>query len=396
MNKFYLQIVFFVFILSGIKHSYAIHLSEKFQVHGFLTQGAFYTTDNNYNGESENKVSFDQTEIGLNALWQVAKKVSFSAQGLFRRAGKTDNGSIRLDYALINIDLFNSLQSQLGIRLGRVKNPIGLYNETRDMAFTTPSILLPQSIYHDRIRSLYLSSDGGQFFADYQLGSGWLSIKANYGLPQNDNDELRTSILGPFAYGELNADKASIFTQVSYNIESNKYIVAVSYANIPLNYKAISEDIFSPGSIKFSPYVFSAQYNGDKISLTGEYYYSRNYFKDFGPFYPDLSSVTIGWYLQGAYRLSDKWQATLRYDVNQLNRDDPSGSFFENIGLPHHMTFTKDWMIGLRWDITPRMMLRGEYHKINGTSWLPNTDNPDRNQTQQYWEMFSLQFSYRF
>jgi len=60
------------------------------------------------------------------------------------------------------------------------------------------------------------------------------------------------------------------------------------------------------------------------------------------------------------------------------------------------MGFTKDWMIGLRWDISPSLMIRGEYHTINGTSWLSSADNKDRHATEQYWDLFALQISYRF
>ncbi len=376
--------------------SYAIKLTDNVSVHGFLTQGAFHTTGNNYNGESKNSISFDQTEIGLNIFWQTNDKINFATQGLFRNAGQVDNGTIRIDYALMNINLLNNQNLRIGTRLGRIKSPIGLYNETRDVAFTTPSILLPQSIYLDRSRSLFLSADGAQIYADYQLGSGWLSIKANYGMTQNDNDEIQKLMFGDMAHGELTADDPSFLGQIIYNIESDKYIFAISYASIELNYKPTSEDILAPGSALFPPVIFSAQYNGEKIGLTGEYYYAKNEFKDFGVVSPDYSPVSTNWYLQGSYRLNHQWQATLRYDVNYLNKDDKEGNDFENVGFPKHIGFTKDWMLGLRWDITSAIMLRAEYHYVNGTSWIPTADNPDRNQTQQYWDLFALQFSYRF
>jgi len=42
------------------------------------------------------------------------------------------------------------------------------------------------------------------------------------------------------------------------------------------------------------------------------------------------------------------------------------------------------------------MMIRAEYHNINGTGWLTKADNPDRQNTQRYWDLFALQFSVRF
>jgi len=397
VNKFYLPIfISLLFFTASSQCVYAINISEHLQVHGFLTQGAFYTTTNNYNGKSKRKVSFDQTEMGLNVSWQASERIDFSAQGLFRRAGDVDDGSIRLDYGLMNVNLFNNQNSQFGMRLGRIKNPAGLYNETRDMAFTTPSILLPQSIYLERSRSLFLSSDGGQIYGNYQIGNGWLSLKANYGKAHNENNEIQKLMFGPIASGELEPENPLFAGQIIYNIESDKYIFAISYADVTLDYKPGLGDIFSSGSAKFAPVIFSAQYNGEKISLTSEYYFSKNIFKNFGPYYPDYSPITTNYYLQATYRLSNKWQTTLRYDVNYLNKDDRSGSQFERVGLPSHMGYTKDWMLGLRWDMTPSIMVRGEYHYINGTSWISAADNPDRIQTEQYWDMFALQLSYRF
>ncbi len=381
-----------------IQPAFAIELADNIQVHGFLTQGAFYTSDNNYNGDSDDDVSFDQTEIGLNAFWQVNDRVDFSVQGLYRKAGKVENGDVRLDYGMMNVNLFNDENNHFGLRLGRIKNPIGLYNETRDVAFTTPSILLPQSIYLERSRSLLVASDGGQLFSKHQLGDGWLSIKLNYGNTHNDNDEVRDQMFVSYAHGDLDSEDGSFVGQIKYNFQSDKYIFALSYADVTLEYDSSSRDLipFADGTARFAPYIFSAQYNGEKLSLTTEYYYSENEFKDFGAYSPDLSPITTNWYVQGEYRLSHKWQAIMRYDESYLDKDDRSGKNYEAMGAPGHMGFTKDSMIGVRWDIRPDVMLRAEYHNINGTSWLPSADNPARNDTKRYWDLFSLQMSYRF
>lgn len=375
---------------------FSLELTENLQLHGFLTQGAFYTTDNNYNGKSDGKVSFDQTEIGANIFWQINDRIDFSAQALYRRAGKVENSDLRTDYAMMSVNFLSNDTSRSGIRLGRIKNPIGLYNETRDVAFTTPSILLPQSIYLERSRSLLLSSDGGQFFGSHQLGNGWLSFKMNYGEADNDNDEIKKVMFGNLAQGDLEADDKMFSGQVKYSLDNDKYILALSYSDVTLDYKPTSTDILASGTARFTPYILSAQYNGEKWGFTSEYYYSKNEFEDFGNIFPDSYPVSENWYLQGTYRFTPKWQGIVRYDVNILDKDDRNGKNFEQFGLPAHLGFTKDWMFGLRWDITPTVMLRGEYHYIDGTSWLSSADNPDRQETERYWDLFALQLSFRF
>lgn len=377
-----------------IHPAFAVELTENIQLHGFLAQGAFYSTDNNYSGKSDGKVTFDQTEIGANIFWQANDRVDFSAQALYRRAGKVENSDLRIDYAMMSVNLLNKDTSRLGLRLGRIKNPIGLYNETRDVAFTTPSILLPQSIYLDRSRSLLLSSDGGQIFGGHQVGNGILSFKLNYGMPHNDNDEIQKLIFGNLAQGDLDTNDNMFSGQIKYSLDNDKYIFALSYTDVTLDYKPTSTDFLASGTARFSPYVLSAQYNGEKWGFTSEYYYSQNEFENFVAV-PDSFPVSENWYIQGTYRFSPKWQGIVRFDENILDNDDRHGKTFERLGLPAHMGFTKDWMVGMRWDITPSIMLRGEYHYINGTSWLSSADNPDRQKTEQYWDLFALQLSFR-
>ena len=130
------------------------------QVHGFLTQGYFLTSSNRVFGHSEGDGSLDFIEAGINASWTPLPRLQLAVQPLFRRAGAGHDSDFEPDFGLIDYALFSTADRQLGLRLGRIKNPLGLYNDTRDVAFTRPSILLPESIYLDSARELFVSSDG--------------------------------------------------------------------------------------------------------------------------------------------------------------------------------------------------------------------------------------------
>lgn len=191
MNKYYLLLIFL--ILPHLSWSY--NVTEDLKLHGFFTQNAVHTSVNNMYGDSENSVSTDYTEAGLNVYYSPFDKLSFSSQILFRNAGKVDNDKVDFDYGFMDITLNEYEQGNYGLRLGRIKNPLGLYNETRDVAFTTPSIILPQGIYYDRSRSLLRASDGTQFYLDYRLNEDNITFKFNYGKARNDNDELLNAII---------------------------------------------------------------------------------------------------------------------------------------------------------------------------------------------------------
>lgn len=382
--------------------SFARSWQETVRIHGFLAQGYTWTSSNNFFGHSETG-SPNFTELGTNLRIEATPWLNFTAQGLYRHAGKVEN-RVQLDFALANLTVLTKKHYALHLRGGRVKNPFGLYNETRDVAFTRPSILLPQGIYLDRSRSLFLSSDGGQVFFENHARWGDLSLAFNVGIPRNQNDEIEASIFGFNAPGRLQANRPMYLGQLRYEYNTGEIIVALSYADAELEYNTgrndpvvlLAENSFKTGVISSRPLLFSAQYNGDRIFLTGEYMIQFNSVENFGSGF-DRSLTSESWYIQGQYRIHDQLQAVIRYDVFHLDRSNRNG---KNLGLepirPRHTAFAKDWMVGIRWDITPNWMIRVEYHGINGTAWLPFKDNPNPNKNRANWDMLLGLIAFRF
>ncbi len=108
-----------------------------------------------------------------------------AAQLLSRRAGgDTSDAEPTLDYGVIDYQMVSNQSRTLGLQLGRFKNPFGLYNQTRDVAFTRPSILLPQSIYFDRTRALGLAADGVNVYWEEHTAAGTLRFRSGLGRPQ--------------------------------------------------------------------------------------------------------------------------------------------------------------------------------------------------------------------
>jgi len=368
-------------------------LPEEIELHGFLTQGFFHSSDNNFFGHSDDGISPGLTEIGINASYQPFSRLRFAAQGLYRRAGDVDRGSVRLDYGLADLTLLNYDSGKLGIRGGRIKIPFGLYNETRDVPFTHPTILLPQGIYFDRSRSLLLSADGGSIYAEQRTRYGDFAFKFNVGMPLGPHKEIQTIVVGNGdAMGSLEGDPA-IATQLTYEINGGEYVFAVSYMDLKLHYHPAAGELLRASTAHIQPLMFSAQYNGEKFTLTGEYNYRWN---NFGAFAPEGKFITESWYVEGSYRILPKLQATVRYDVIYMDKDDKRGDGAAFLGYERHTAFANDWMAGLRWDITPSWMLRADYHHIHGTAILSQGDNPDRKLTTQDWELYGLQLSFRF
>jgi hypothetical protein len=366
------------------------------RVNGFLSQGYIKTNKNNFFGKSTGAGSFDFRELGLAASLRPLSKLQLSGQLLHRNAGEGSRGGIQIDFGFLDYNIINTPSKEFGVRLGRTKNPFGIYNETRDVPFTRPSILLPQSIYFDRARNLALASDGMQLYGESR--TDWGNITAQFGavFPQVGDRDTEAAILGGRLAGGLKS-RLSYIGRVIYEQPNGRFNFAISSAQVNVGYSPGTNDQLSSGLVKFTPVILSAQYNAERWSITSEYALRMFRLKDFGV--PQLEQRFTGEsiYLQGIYRFFPNWEAVLRYDLLFTDRKDRNGKdFAAKTGRLAHSRFAKDLTVGLRWNVTPSFMLSTEYHRVNGTAWLSTLDNPDIAGMKKNWNLFAVQASYRF
>lgn len=371
--------------------------ADDIQVHGFITQGYVDTSGNSFFGDSEDG-SFEFTELGVNASYMLTPSVLLSGQLLSRRAGEMYDGSPTVDYALIDWNFENTEDHSYGVQVGRVKNTLGLYNDTRDVAFTRPSIFLPQQIYFDAVRNLFLSSDSVHLYGRWHTDLGQVSV--NVGVGQGSVDKnVEISYLGADFGGHLEPRGASYLANAMFESAGGAWRFGLSAAKGNMRFDRDRTDPIGSGDLEFLFWVASAQYNAERWSLTAEYMEEPVDFDDFGvPL--DLKDSTVqGYYLQGSYLIRDDLEWVVRYSEGYSEKDDHSGRELSALSgglLPPHNFYQKDWMVGLRWDVTPSFMLRAEYQWTDGTWTLSGRENPDPQARDRDWEMFSLLGSYRF
>jgi hypothetical protein len=384
----------------------ALKLPDTVQVHGFATQGYLNSTGNNnvFGNSSQDGGTFGFREVGLNASIQLRPDLLISAQGLHRHAGYGSQ-DIRLDYGLIDYKAYSSENSQFGIRLGRIKNPFGFYNETRDVAHTRPSIMLPQSIYFDRTRNLAMAADGGHVYGETRTSKGDFFYQFGVAMPiVSGPPTTEAALLGSDRSGHLTSDVSYIGRGI-YEYDGGRVRLAVSGAQTNVGYSpgaAFPSDVRA-GAIQFTPIVFSAQYNAERWSLTSEYAIRHVEYSKFGVAAFDSINMTgESYYFQGIYRFTPKWEGVIRYDALYTNRADRSG---KDYAAAHptgtsYSRFAKDITSGIRWNVTPSFMLAAEHHYVNGTAWLAPLDNSGAGTIAgnhaQHWHLFAVQGSFRF
>jgi len=222
----------------------------------------------------------------------------------------------------------------------------------------------------------------------------------NLGAGTNPLDKnVEIAYLGGDFGGDLDSEGVSWIARAEFETHDSAWRVALSAAKAQLDYSAEPTDPIGSGSIDFLFWIASLQYNAERWSLTAEYMEEPVDFDDFGPLYDERDSTVQGYYLQGSYLMRDDLELVMRYTEGFGDKDDRNGrkQSAQTFGMaPPHTFYQKDIVLGVRWDVTPRFMLRAEHQWTEGTWTLSRRENPVPADHDKYWNMFSLLASYRF
>lgn len=368
-----------------------------YQVHGYAAQGFVLSRHNDFFGDST-EGSFDYYEAGINAAVQVQPNLSFAAQAAIRDAGISDDGSVRLDYAVADYRLVSEAGIQTGLRAGKVKNALGFYNETRDVIFTRPSILLP-TLYNDNQnqRSLIFTAPGAQVYGGTVAGQHELTFTGTLNTERDvrESDErLLVTLPVPFDLRIGN----SWNVQIMDSIDGGTWQFAYSRFAGQFRLRTAPE-ITLAGRLDVDLDVFSARYNAERFTVTAEYVLVGNDNRltlGGAPYFRSRLAADSG-YLQGEWRMLSNWTVMARMDSTYLNRHDRSGRDFAaaNPGVDRRTQFSHDLTIGLNWRPDEHWGFWAEHHWINGTATLQPLENPPPVQDQR-WSMLMLMAGYKF
>jgi hypothetical protein len=220
---------------------HAIELASNWQLNGFIAQSGLYSDGNNYFGDSMNSVSGEFFEAGLVSTAQFGDNWSVAAQVLSRKAGDNDDGTPGLDYAYIRYRLPLGSALETGFRLGRFQLDQGLYNSTRDVPFTRPSVLLPQSLYGENIRNSRFAHDGLQWYGEQLFDLNRLRWSVDVYKPISDGDETDDVFVVPVP-GELDGEW-SWSANIAYEWDDGRGTIALGYDKWRNRYSLKADDI---------------------------------------------------------------------------------------------------------------------------------------------------------
>lgn len=207
-------------------------------------------------------------------------------------------------------------KSWFGVRGGKVKTTLGLYNDTQDLDFLRVFALLPQSVYPADLRDATIAHVGGDLYGDVSLPHrlGDLSYTAYAG---HRSDSIHSGY--PYLFSQFGTRFTSFGglqygADLRWNTPVRGLLVGASRLDQDTSGKGTSISPLNPtgGAIPYTESSkadwtnqFYSEYRTGKLRVDFEY---RRYLRDQLIFSGTSENITDvrGWYLSEAYRINKR------------------------------------------------------------------------------------------
>jgi len=286
---------------------------KEIQLHGFFSQGFTSSDTNNFLTMKSNSGSFAFTDGGMNISTKLTSRLRVGAQAYSRNIGELSNGRVELDWAYGDY----RFTDWLGVRAGKVKTTLGLYNDTQDMEFLHTWAMLPQSFYPLDLRASNISHKGGDLYGEIPVKKlGTLDYTVYGGLRSDDPR-------GGFRYGLADAgtpisaiDGYLMGADLRWAVPLEGLVIGTTVIKIQGGASAKLEaagglPIYADVLGRTFAHYIEYQRNGLKLATEYRRDIASYYFNT--PFVPAASNDNRAWYLSGSYRFHPRFEAGAYY-----------------------------------------------------------------------------------
>jgi hypothetical protein len=398
-------------------------------LHGFASQGYLHSSDNRFLAMDTDKGTFAFTEEALNVTAQPVPGLRIGVQLLGRDVGPQGNHRVTVDWALGDY----RVQDWFGVRAGKVKMPVGLYNTLRDADMARAEILQPPGVYPLSQRELNNAFNGADVYGTIGLGKGGsLDYEGWAGVIDLDDAYIINRFAAEGGASGLNAFRALRLTGLNYHVDNvdatmdhlyggalewrppvpglrlrgsgtttdSNFSVATTYTGFQ-GQAPISITTRSDTHFKQNLYLFlSAEYQRGGLRLSAEHFLGEDEQQTSlsGLPFPvpaiSASRKPVATYGQVTYRVNERLQGSTYYSVAYLDRNDKDGSNEVAAGRPAHRAWHKDFAVTGRFDINSHWLFKAEMHFMDGTFGLSSVENPAG--LTQKWQLFTAKTTFYF
>jgi hypothetical protein len=385
------------------------------EIHGFVSQGFVQTTKaNNFPVSNSGQGSFNFNDFGINFSKEITPDLHVGMQLFAFDRGNYGRDKITLDWAYGDY----RYKDWLGFRAGKVKIPLGLYNEARDNDALRTFIFLPQQAYFDYERDSLVAILGGAVYGSVPLGeAGTLNYQVEVGsVPAVADGGFAREIGGMLDQNGLNITDINSKLSVAHSLEWRTPVPGLRalVTGLHTTLSGTATGIDTTGASvdvgwkydSLHRYMFSAEYTYKDLVLSGEYelddYTLRTNFPD-GSTGPSRNSngdligpskqATDSWCAMATYRFTDWFELGGFYHEVYADRHHRDGSSHDAFGLskPENMWW-KDAALTLRFDPVSNIVLKVEGHYINGNYEIIENIGGARKD----WFLFATKATYSF
>jgi hypothetical protein len=347
-------------------------LAAPVEIHAFVSQGFILSAENDYLASTKTG-SLEFSEVGVNLTKTLPENLRVGVQLFAHDLGTFGNFAPQFDWYYLDWHP----KDWLGIRVGRLKMPFGLYNELNDVDAARVPILLPQSIYQVDHREYLFALAGGELYGDLQLGdAGSLEYRAYGGTLPGQLPTTATTpgvtvsrVAIPYVYGGRLFWSTPItgllagFSAQAVRFDAD-YVLDPTVRTALEGLQLLPPGLANPLAVKFRVprWIASLQYAAYDLDLTAEY--SRWIGKFYSPA-PGLfppHTVNERYYAMASYHVSSWFTPGLYYS-----------GYFPNVKDRHgRESFQHDLAATTRFDLTQNWLVKLEGHLMVGTAALDN------------------------
>jgi hypothetical protein len=340
------------------------------QVHGFMSQGLAKTDENNYLTLKTQEGSAAMIDGGVNASAKIGRKLLVGAQVYTRNFGNLGNGDITIDWAQADY----RFTSWFGVRAGKVKTVMGLYNDTQDMEFLQTFALLPQSVYPTDLRDGTIAHLGADVYGrvNFDKAGGALVYTAYVGRRRDTYNGGYPYMLRAVGIDYTTYGGRQTGGDVRWQAHNFQFGVAHMVGDITgtgtwtFSFPPGSPEVTVPtrehSNDDHTTQVFG-QYAAGRLKIDSEY---RNYYRDENIF-DGLSTIITNmnaWYLSGSYRVASHVELGSYYSRSQVHAiPGPFAGFPATPPVDGHVY---DKVVAARFDINRFIAVKVEGHFMDG------------------------------
>lgn len=361
--------VFAKFALVAASASVSAHAQFNFelggapvQIHSFGSQGFAVSDQNNFLTMKTTKGSFAMTDGGANITVKISDRFRVGAQVYDSNVGQINNWHPQLDWAFADY----KFKDWFGVRAGKVKTTLGLYNDTQDMEFLHNWALLPQSLYPTDLRDNTIAHLGGDIYGDVNLpkvgsvsytvygGQGQTNRHGGYYYNLSDSGApiktFSTYVYGGDARVTTKIPGLTVGTSV---LRRSTSIVGTSLtAYGPLPYTAGTDPIETVTAVY-------ADYSKGRLHLDAEFRNDSDHLNIAVAGRPsNLDASNKGWFASGSWKLAKKLEVGGYYSAYLVSHSttpqDPSS------------THIYDRVVSARYDFNRVFHVKVEGHFMDG------------------------------